>query len=35
MFFTATYPVYGQINAVQPNAAVGSYTDDVVVTMIF
>lgn len=33
--FYVTYPVYGRIDAVQPNAAVGSYTDDVVVTMIF
>ncbi len=35
ILFYATYPVYGQINAVQPNAVVGSYTDDVVVTMVF
>ena len=35
MYFTATHPVYGQIHAAQPNAAVGTYSDDVVVTMIF
>lgn len=33
--FYATYPVYGRIAASQPNAVVGAYTDNVVVTMIF
>ncbi|MGO4549709.1 spore coat protein U domain-containing protein [Lysobacter sp. 2RAF19] len=33
--FYVTYPVYGKIDAAQPNASVGSYTDDVVVTMIY
>ena len=35
MYFTSTYPVYGRIDAVQPNAVVGAYTDDVVVTVTF
>ncbi len=35
MYFMVGNPVYGQIDASQPNAVVGSYTDDVVVTMIF
>ena len=35
LIFYATYPVYGRIDGVQPNAVVGSYTDDVLVTMIF
>ena len=35
LVFYATYPVFGRINASQPNAIVGTYTDTVVVTMVF